>query len=194
MLQREHSDFAWFHERTQSLHSDSLSVFTGMASTAVEGQLNPEPSQPQERAEHDLPLKSYADAINEPTNQNGDAYGTSCTAANGPAHEGLVNDQTKQLGEYKFAYQKHHSEDDTTSLTSVKPSGAYEESLKHNGLTAPREKKSFRPVKRQDKTDAQLASGRRAGAGWETSAYGTKSTFPTGLLLIECRTEYGGHH
>ena len=61
MLHREHSDFQWFRERAKSVHSDPISEYSAMAS--VSAPLNPEPSLPKERADHDLPPKSYADAV-----------------------------------------------------------------------------------------------------------------------------------
>ena len=175
MLQRGHSDFAWFRERAQSLHSDSVSHYTEMASNMIEeqGQLNPEPSQPEERAEHSLPPKSYAEAISNETNeQTEDAFGNKSdgeqkSAVNGYAHAPMVNGHKDryQLDEDKVVYEKHVNQNGEV-FTSIKPSENYEQSLQHNGTTAPREK-HHRPAKRQD----ELASGRKAGEGWEKSAY-----------------------
>src|ERR1700761_3528596 len=108
MLQRGHSDFAWFHERAQSFQSDSLSAYTEMASSTVEdhAQLNPEPSQQEERAEHNLPPKSYAEAVNkEPTGQNGQQQG----AVNGSADTPVVNGLTprQRPSDEKVIYEKH---------------------------------------------------------------------------------------
>ena len=174
MLQRSHSDFAWFRERAQSLHSETVSAYTEMASTTAQGHLNPEPSQPQYRADHNLPPKSYAEAVSEPPIQNGDAAApvldkSEDGAPNGSAYSGapMANGQRKQLGQDKVVYEKHTSQDGDTSLTSIKPSENHEESSRHNAMTALREKKSTRPSKRQD---MRLASGRRAGAGWQRSA------------------------
>ncbi len=135
--------------------------------------LNPEPSQPEDRAAHDLPPKSYADAVVEPTTSNGTTNGASSTASpghttNGSAHAGLGKGQLKQLGREKVVYEKHLGRGDQTTLTSIKPSEQFEDSLKHNAQTVRREKKPSRPAKRQD---TQFASGRKAGAGWERSAY-----------------------
>jgi 2-acylglycerol O-acyltransferase 2 len=181
MLQRGHSDFAWFRERAQSLQSDSLSHYTDMASTTINGQgpLSSEPSQPDERAEHNLPPKSYAAAANPDLNgQNyapdGPAAGFNGGAAvNGSVQPAEANgERNKQsLDESKVIYEKHININGEV-LTSIKPSEDYEASLKHNRQTTPHEKKQNRPTKRQDLTQGELASGRRAGAGWERSAYG----------------------
>lgn len=183
MLQRGHSDFAWFRDRAGSLHSDSVSQYTEMASSALQsqgpGQLNPEPSIPEERAEHNLPPKSYAAAISDgPNVQNGDGV-----TPNGHADKPQMNGEKtrKQLDEEKVVYEKHVNHDGEV-LTSIKPSENYERSLQHNGHTAPREKKRNRPAKRQD----DLASGRQAGAGWERSAYAYTSptSFSSSLTIV----------
>ncbi|EXJ65383.1 hypothetical protein A1O7_01724 [Cladophialophora yegresii CBS 114405] len=150
-----------------------------MASTAIEGQgqLNSEPSQPEERAEHDLPPKSYAEAAKPETDGlNGDAVEREPnpkhkSAVNGFAPRPLLNGHKDRqpLDEDRTIYEKHVNQNGEI-LTSIKPSENYEESLKHNGETAPREKKATRPAKRQDRTRDELASGRQAGAGWEKSA------------------------
>jgi len=192
MLQRGHSDFAWFRERAQSLQSDTVSAYTEMASTSAQGRLNPEPSQLQDRADHDLPPKSYADAVNEPPNQNGDTATLVLdkpeeAAPNGPAYPcaSMVNGQSNQD---RVIYEKHTSHNGETSLASIKPSDDHEESLRHNAKSAPREKKSTRPSKRQN---MQLASGRRAGEGWQRSAYGICIFLPAQLLLM-ANTEFAG--
>ncbi|EXJ96073.1 hypothetical protein A1O1_01199 [Capronia coronata CBS 617.96] len=210
--------------------------------TAGTGQLNSEPSQPQDRAEHNLPPKSYAAAASEDPNeskihdkearhdssaasQNGTMGGKSngtvkhtdqsipkpvepqdttgdshlpksyaaavsepveenakpnesvnATAQNGAAngsangHTVKVNGQRKQLDKDRLFYEKHTDSHGQVPLTSIKPVDRHEESLQKSTESTPREKKSNRPSKRQDIPNAQLASGRRAGAGWEKSA------------------------
>lgn len=54
-------------------------------------------------------------------------------------------------------------------LTRIKSAGGYEKGLKHNEESAPRPKQGVNGQRKNDK-DPKLASGRRAGAGWETSA------------------------
>jgi hypothetical protein len=54
-------------------------------------------------------------------------------------------------------------------LTRIKSDGAYEKGLKHNELSAPRPKKGV-GNQQESRKDPKLASGRRAGAGWERSA------------------------
>src|SRR4051812_851003 len=74
MLQRGHSDFAWFKERTDTLQSDTVNAYAEMASSSSKSgaaALTPEPADPEERAEHNLPPKSYADSVSHSSGQNG---------------------------------------------------------------------------------------------------------------------------
>jgi len=68
-------------------------------------------------------------------------------------------------------YEKHVN-DKGDHLTSVKPDESYEKTLEHTRQVAPREKKKAEAKQAAKKKDdkSQLASGRRAGAGWERSA------------------------
>jgi 2-acylglycerol O-acyltransferase 2 len=169
--------------------------------------LNAETSQPKERAEHDLPPKSYADAVTNTTressrradadeaNKSG-ANGylendTGHTAGNVDGFPPVNNDTTKPInseqvdegkvrekragGEKvdkdKAIYEKYIN-DRGDRLTSVKPDESYEKSLEHGREAAPREKKKAKSMEAAKKHDEKphLASGRRAGAGWERSA------------------------
>ncbi|KIX06937.1 uncharacterized protein Z518_04913 [Rhinocladiella mackenziei CBS 650.93] len=147
-----------------------------MASTAGSYVLlNSEPSQPQDRLEHNPPPKSDADAVNEPVEVNGKndglvAAASQNSAANGSAPAPIVNGARKRLDEEKAIYEKHLCKEGETSLTGIKLSENLEKNLTHKTRTPPREKKPNKPSKQQDVPDAQLASGRRAGAGWERSA------------------------
>ena len=203
MLDRAHSDFAWFKERTESLQSDTVTAYAEMASSNGPVALNPEPADPQERAEHDLPPKSYADTVAEPPRQNGGAIdpgvlksepadpkkraeqdlppksyadsvvqptrqnGDAAGLSNGQSNGTVMNGEAKKLDEDKLVYEKYTSQDGQTSLTSVKVDDEHHESLVHSEKSAPRDQKKSK------KHDApkELASGRRAGAGWERSAY-----------------------
>lgn len=137
--------------------------------------LGVEPSQPDERAEKHLPPKSYADAIT--TNENGGTNGSLAPLPkqSGPRNDSngtsLLNGDKRQLDENKVIFQKRASQNGEPVLTSVKPDDSYEESLKHNKEIAPREtQKPETKQKKQDPPKSQLRSGRRAGAGWQTSA------------------------
>jgi hypothetical protein len=103
----------------------------------------------------------------------------------------MVNGHGKQLGQEKVVYKKHLGRGDQASLTSIKPSEQFEDSLKHNAQTVRREKKPNRPAKRQD---AQLASGRKAGAGWERSAYESSLRLYLLNVLICSTTGFIGLH
>jgi 2-acylglycerol O-acyltransferase 2 len=71
----------------------------------------------------------------------------------------------------KVVYEKHVN-DKGDHLTSVKPDESYHKILEHTRQVAPREKKKTETKQATKKKDdkSQLASGRRAGAGWERSA------------------------
>ena len=128
--------------------------------------LNPEPADPKVRQEHSLPHKSFADVVQETRDGESQAQSPSKSYASSTT---AVED-TQQLDEDKVAFEKHVNASGTATLTSVKPDEKYEEALRHNGETAPREKWKNGRAKRQDPPEAPLASGRRAGAGWQRSA------------------------
>jgi 2-acylglycerol O-acyltransferase 2 len=203
MLKRGDSDFQWLKARTESLHSSLTSEYSEMTASSV--PLNAETSQPQERAEHNLPPKSYADAIFNTASESGDradAKDASNSAADGQLenHTGhtagnvngfppVNNDIPKptnseevdgnkvhkkrtggeDFGKDKAVYEINHGGE---RLTSVKLDESYEKNLERDRETAPREKKkqtTMETIKKKDEKP-HLASGRRAGAGWERSA------------------------
>lgn len=177
-----------------------------MAATAV--ILSSETSQPQERAEHDLPPKSYADAVSNTANQTSDQADThdiSAPGTNGhlanpggsstssnvnafpPANNGVLEPLDKEnareneghnaeaqgdeLEEDKVVY-KRYVNDRGDHLTSVEPANASEKHQEHDQQSAPGEwtKAEATPTAKKRDNKSQLASGRRAGAGWERSA------------------------
>ncbi|KAK5049554.1 hypothetical protein LTR84_004483 [Exophiala bonariae] len=145
--------------------ADAVSHSTGQngVGSSDSGVLRAEPADPQERAEHHLPPKSYADSVVQPaaTARNGD--GLHETNGDGP-HQGVNGDALKQ-DEDKLVHEKYTSVDGKTSLTSVKVDEEHDESLKHSRKIAPRD--SNTKFKKQD-TPKELASGRKAGAGWNS--------------------------
>lgn len=164
-----------------------------MAASSV--PLNAEPSQPQERAEHDLPPKSYATAATLPHEEqqsdgflNGQVNGS--TQSNGtPTHTNHANGSAhpdaegKNLDEDRVVFEKY-ADHNGAVLTSVKPDEGYEEGLKHDHDTAPRDQHPpGKAVKKQDTPTSQLTSGRRAGAGWERSTYARYLRMPPWLTL-----------
>lgn len=160
MLHREHSDFQWFKERTQSLHSKSISEYSAMATTA-------EPSLPGERAEHALPPKSYADAVVSGNDTKGNAQDRR-PSVSGASSATAVDDTASrsQVDEDKLVYEKYTGTNGGGRLTSVRPDISYEQSLRHNDTTTPRERKKTAANRPQ----FPLESGRTAGAGWQRSA------------------------
>jgi hypothetical protein len=137
---------------------------------AVAEPFNSRSSQPQEQANHHLQPKSYAAATAEGTDKD---VGELRSEANGAAVlDGVngsvkVNGSRRNIDEDRVLYDKHTSPKGER-LTSIKPDESYEEGLKHDADSAPRRK--GRSGKKQDPNDEKLASGRRAGAGWERSA------------------------
>jgi 2-acylglycerol O-acyltransferase 2 len=206
MLKRGDSDFQWFKARTDSLHSSLTSEYTEMAASTV--PLNAETSQPQERAEHDLPPKSYADAVINKTSETGeraDANDARNSGANGhleshtrsstagnvnsfpPVNNDIPKPANSENDDQEKVYEKRSGEENGGKdkvvyekyvnnggdhLTSIKEHGSYEKHLEHDRETAPQEKKKAKETEIAKKQDERphLASGRRAGAGWERSA------------------------
>jgi hypothetical protein len=160
MLHREHSDFQWFKERARALKSSTIAAYTSpypMATT--------EPADPTERAELDLPPKSYADAVVTGAPANGHEHhpsmsgASSATAVDDGAHRA-------QLDEDKLIYEKHTGANGGGKLTSVRPDDSYERALRHNGQTAPK----YGKKRAEHRPMSPLESGRKAGAGWQRSA------------------------
>ena len=141
--------------------------------STVTAPLNPEPADPKERSEQGLSPKSFADAVVE-----GDADTTNTSTSSGRFSSRAssttavdANEVKKEQSDEDKTYEKHVGHNGGP-LTTVKPDETYEEALKHNGATAPREKKKPATMqKRQDPPRAPLESGRKAGAGWQNSAY-----------------------
>ncbi|KAL9109254.1 MAG: hypothetical protein Q9227_006009 [Pyrenula ochraceoflavens] len=134
--------------------------------------LNPEPSKSEERAEHNLPPKSYAAAAQEPANTQdiGNSHqpnGTTNGSISGFKEHGYPSPDPSvdSVDGNKLVYEKRGNLN-RDSLTSVEPEKDYQNALQHNEETKPRNRRK----KLGEKPSPELASGRRAGAGWERSA------------------------
>lgn len=162
MLKRENSEFQWYKQRTAAIHT-RLKPEHPVA--IPESTMDSEPANPEDRAQQDLPPKSYADAAHEAVNGDNDYK-----HSNG--HSTPNKEAVRNLDENKIVYEKY-KDGEGSVLVSVKPDPSYEESLKHNKATAPRSRGSSTSEnkKLQDAPKPQLQAGRRAGAGWERSAY-----------------------
>ncbi|KAK5104746.1 diacylglycerol O-acyltransferase 1 [Lithohypha guttulata] len=138
--------------------------------------MDSEPANPEERAQQDLPPKSYADAAHEAV--NGDDDYKHSNGHSTPNKEAVWN-----LDENKIVYEKY-KDGEGSVLVSVKPDPSYEENLKHNKATAPRSRGSSTSEnkKLQDTPKPQLQAGRRAGAGWERSAKYIFGYHPHGII------------
>ena len=121
--------------------------------------LNPEPAAPEARAEQNLPPKSYATAATESAPQSNDTNGDAVK------QNGSTATNLNGTDDAKIVYEKYVDEDGDY-LTSVRTQKRYEDALRHNKATDLREKEDNK--KKQDWSI--LATGRRAGAGWEQSA------------------------
>ena len=177
VLAREHSDFAWFKSRTDSLPFDLSSGQSDMANSNGHSLLSAETSQPSERAEKHLPAKSYAEATQQPFEKqqmaNSHAVQTDGNSDTGRNINGihLVKREEKQVEPIKVVYAKHF-DNKGTAVASVKPDLGYEAALEHDQMSAPRQRKKETALdKKASPEKRKLASGRRAGAGWERSAY-----------------------
>lgn len=162
--------------------------------------LNAEPSQPNERAAHDLPPKSYATAAHEAIEPESHAKQTNGTAervaknvknikTNGQIKTASSEDQDQYEGT-----GEHHSPKSPTRShrrrASLKSNGSigrkhgqsavqevYEKHTDANGhaLTSVKPAANYDKETRTDKKpirrNSELKSGRQAGAGWHTSKY-----------------------
>ncbi|KAI9890046.1 MAG: diacylglycerol O-acyltransferase 1 [Vezdaea aestivalis] len=157
-----------------------------MSSIATESaSLNPEPSDPQERKERSLPPKTYSDAVEEEpqeklvpehiekeesskrqdTSKNGKK-----TTSQKKKSKGNKKNTSGQVAGPKAAetdatklVQENYSDTNGKSLTSVKPSEGYEQSL--------RSRKGEQKPPKTEQSSESLVSGRKAGAGWERSRF-----------------------
>jgi hypothetical protein len=77
----------------------------------------------------------------------------------------------ENLGNDRIVYEKY-ANDKGEHLTSGKVDDGYEKSLEHHRETAPRKKEKAKTsgIAKKNGGSSLLASGRRAGAGWERSA------------------------
>jgi len=157
--------------------------------------LNTEPSQPEERAAHDLPPKSYADAAEEALQQShaNPTDGTSERVA-GNIHDIKTNGRIKIPSPSDNDQLQFEGAGLDTSPKSPSRGHRRKASLKSNGsigrkhgehirnndgpdahgdanghaLTTGNKPASTKPWQRRDST---LQAGRRAGAGWSRSKY-----------------------
>lgn len=143
-----------------------------------------EPSDPEERAELDLPPKSYDTAAKESSDRstkhvdggaeekytlNPNGYANGHASANGSLRSTESTSQKsskRSLNDTKLVYGRY-TVGVGESLTSVEPEKDYQDSLRHNEDTRPRARSRNR---QQEQEGPQLATGRKAGAGWERSA------------------------
>lgn len=183
MLTRGQSDFEWFRNRTKTFNTDLFHEPAAMAT------LNPEPAAPEERAEIGLPPKSYAKATKEPYEKQRQENKTANedshhSQTNGTPEKpqksntnGMKDENERNLDEQRVIFEKHANGQGEV-LTSIKPDPIYEAGLQHDEKVAPKRRSSGDKKNkdiRQDVTKSEmkddLSSGRKAGAGWQTSAY-----------------------
>lgn len=215
MLRREHSEIQWFRERAASIHTNLHVEYpvdiTPMTSTSSEPSgLNPEPADPQERAEQHLAPKSYADAAQEAvdvsSNQNGSAAeenkyqnsnGASSQHNNANGNKGHGNTQEvedarlprkssrdtnvgKKLENNQIVFEKYSNGDGST-LTSVKPDPGYDESLRHNEEIALR---SREPSQRRKSRKAQDIPKPQLQSGRRPGARWEQSAYVARFFLL----------
>jgi 2-acylglycerol O-acyltransferase 2 len=119
--------------------------------------------------------------INRPHKRTSSIRSAKSTSPMMTVSEGSDGQQQKPV------YEKFESPDGK-QLTSVKPDDSYDDALKLDEKELP-QKKEEQPKHSKD----ELVSGRRAGAGWESSAYVLASTIIHSPLLTHV-TALDGHH
>ena len=132
-----------------------------MATTMETGPLNDEPADPKQRAQLDLPPKSFADAAHEALEETQGKFDSNASSgygshAHSPQHSNsfsyasstttAADDQekiahSKQLDADKVSFERHVAANGMDVLTTVKPDTFYEENFRHNDESAPREKR-----------------------------------------------------
>ena len=171
MLRREHSDFAWFKQRTSNIQSQDPSSHSTMAS--VSAPLNAEPTNAFERDAIDLPPKSYADAAKEPPGAEAELQSQPVPSSSSSVTAVDPNEVNyrRSSDDAKELHERQIGASGDGNLTSVK--------MEHNSGHAPRHdlpliskdrKTGSQAMKRKESGQAPLASGRTAGAGWHRSA------------------------
>lgn len=155
--------------------------------------LNPEPSAPEERAEHNLPPKSYADAAEEAlesgpqSHVNGEGRSDE-VKTNGihaasdeeqTSHEGIGQDGSPKSptarGHRRVSSRSSHKSSKSTQDTQL-PKDMIERHVNGNGnaLTTvkPSQESELPPQDRRTdlkRRDSELTAGRQAGASWSKS-------------------------
>ena len=160
--------------------------------------LSPESRQPRGRADHNSAANVYADVVSQglpgQTKSEGAPETASYTGANGDLDSTgtmIVNGETdgdpEKAGDEKKVVYEECVNDRGDNLISVK-----NESHGHN---LKREKQLIPRLRKNQKittgSSSPLASGRRAGAGWQRSAYVTFNSPPdyctSARTILGCR-------
>lgn len=140
-------------------------------SAGVSAPFDQQTSLPQERHIHHLMFKSYAEATKDGTEklgerplcgEDGDLQRPNLNGSAMDSGPRQNLDEDRVICDDKPAGQKGEKS------TSINLGESYEADLRHDAESALM--RQGRPQKRQDVTDSKLASGRRAGAGWQKSA------------------------
>lgn len=153
--------------------------------------LNPEPSAPEERAERDLPPKSYADAAEEALHPGPQSHANGKNNEVKPNgiphaqeedqtfHEGIGQDGTprsptakghRRVSSRSSQHTPGHKQD------SHPPKAMFESHTNGNGhaLTSVKPRQDIELAKKdrridRKRRDSELTTGRQAGAGWSKS-------------------------
>ena len=138
--------------------------------------LNPEPSLPEERAQHNLSPKSYAAAaeqgLDESSSHDGSHAAGTPNGSIGRKHGEVVSDELE-------VYEKHEQANgDANGNGQGNGNGDGNGDENRNGDANGHRIKSAKPHSEYEKDthharrkEAELMSGRRAGAGWAKSKY-----------------------
>lgn len=124
--------------------------------------LTAEPSNSQERADLDLPPKSYANAIQD---TNGEKEENDSKSDAGQVSNGVSEPLTHATGDTDTTIYDQHNRATGEHVKSVKTDGKYEE-LTRQAKSDTSEKRSKERRKRD-----YLVSGKKAGENWKKSRY-----------------------
>lgn len=181
------------HVLTIFRHTAHILLASSPRTLLLAMSLNPEPSAPEERAEHNLPPKSYADAAEEAlqsgpqSHVNGEGR-TDEVKTNGihaaedeekTSHEGIGQDGSPKSptarGHRRVSSRSSHKSSKSTQ-DNQPPKDMIENHINGNGnaLTTvkPSQESELPPQDRRTdlkRRDSELTAGRQAGASWSKS-------------------------
>ena len=144
---------------------------------ATAAPLNPEPALPEEREKMSLPPKSYVDAAQEGIKQINIDNNTDSSPAEFTG-QGEVEIQPSSAASQKRRKENGYTKVKGPSVQADESATIVEDFQDKNGDRLTSTKLAFVDEKRKPtRTQTELVSGRRAGAGWDRSGFVHSDTF-----------------